>query len=191
MLFKYRSLDNYKFVVDIIVNSRLYAATYSDLNDPMEGYYRYGDGGIPKDLLEKIDEARSRLRLCSLSRNPENALMWAHYANGHRGFLVAADVDEKVYKLRSVQYDGPSYLRNASENGDEETAINVLCHKHEVWAYEEEERVFVTGANYIGITLREFILGSRMSPQDVSLFKKLVDAHCPHVPVRRSEIKRM
>jgi hypothetical protein len=191
MLFKYRTLDNYKFVVDIIVNARLFAATYSDLNDPMEGYYRYRDGGISKDLLEKINGARSRLRLCSLSRDSDNALMWAHYASGHRGFVVGADVDDKAYKLRSVKYDGPSYLRHAADHGDEETAINVLCHKHEVWGYEEEERVFVSGANFINITLREFILGSRMSTQDESLFKKLVAAHCPHVPVRRSEIKSM
>lgn len=191
MLYKYRSLDNYKFVVDIIVNSRLYAASYSDLNDPMEGYYRYRDGGISKGLLEKINGARNRLRLCSLSRNSENALMWAHYANGHRGFVVAADIDKKAHNLRRVQYDGPSFLRRAAEYEDEETAINVLCHKHEVWAYEEEERVFVSGTNYIGITLKEFILGSRMSTQDESLFKKLVDAHQPHVSVRRSETMRI
>lgn len=187
MLFKYRTLDNYKFVVDIIVNSRLFAATYSDLNDPMEGHYRYRVGGVPKDLLEKINGARSRLRLCSLSRDPDNALMWAHYANGHRGFVVGAGVDENAYKLRSVHYNGPSYVNH----GDEETAINVLSHKHQVWAYEQEERVFVTGANYIDITLQEFILGSRMSTQDESLFKKLVAAHRPHVPIRRSETKSM
>ena len=191
MLFKYRSIENYKFVVDIIVNSRLYAAKFSDLNDPMEGYYRYRDGGIPKDLLEKIDGARSRLRLCSLSRNPDNALMWAHYANGHRGFVVGVDIDVKTYKLRRLRYDGPSYVRHAAKHGDEETAVNVLCHKHEVWAYEDEERVFVSGANYVNITLREFILGSRMSTQDESLFKKIVAAHCPHVTVQRSETKSM
>ncbi len=45
LLYKYRSLDNFKNFVDIILKNRLYAARYKDLNDPMEGqyYYRHGE----------------------------------------------------------------------------------------------------------------------------------------------------
>jgi hypothetical protein len=191
MLYKYRSLDNFKFVVDIFVNSRLYAAAYSELNDPMEGFYRHKDGGLSKELIEQIDGARKAIRLCSLSRDPNNALMWAHYANGHRGLVIGVDVEKKNQKLRPVQYTGPSYVRHAAQRGSKDTAINVLSHKHEVWAYEEEERVFVSGTNYVSISLRKIILGSRMSNQDVSLMQKLAAALCPQVEVERSAIKGM
>ena len=44
VLYKYRSLANWKFVLDILVNGRLYAAPFSELNDPMEGrLYYFGD----------------------------------------------------------------------------------------------------------------------------------------------------
>ncbi|MBU0734410.1 MAG: DUF2971 domain-containing protein [Proteobacteria bacterium] len=185
MLYKYRSLENFKFVVDILVNSRLYAAKYSDLNDPMEGFYRYENGGLPDDLIKKIDGAKETIKLCSLSRNPDNPLMWAHYANGHRGFVVGVEVDIERYLLRQVKYEGPKYVRNISQRGDEETAIKVLCHKYKVWSYEEEERVFVSSGNYVDIELRKLILGRRMSTQDVGPIKKLSASICPNVEIVR------
>lgn len=36
---KYRSLDDFEYFVDIIVNQKLYVAEYTTLNDPMEGHY--------------------------------------------------------------------------------------------------------------------------------------------------------
>ena len=39
-LYKYRSLRrNLDFVLDILLNERLYCANYTALNDPLEGYY--------------------------------------------------------------------------------------------------------------------------------------------------------
>ena len=37
VLYKYRGIQNFRFLVDIILKNRLYAAKYSDLNDPMGG----------------------------------------------------------------------------------------------------------------------------------------------------------
>ena len=44
VLYKYRSLEDFKKLVDILINKRLYASHYKDLNDPMEGQYYYNDG---------------------------------------------------------------------------------------------------------------------------------------------------
>lgn len=37
--YKFRSLENIKRFLDILINERLYAARYDKLNDPMEGSY--------------------------------------------------------------------------------------------------------------------------------------------------------
>lgn len=37
--YKFRSLQNLKRFIDIILNERLYASRYNELNDPMEGVY--------------------------------------------------------------------------------------------------------------------------------------------------------
>ena len=39
--YKYRSLSNLKRFIDILINNRLYAAKYIELNDPMEGFFLY------------------------------------------------------------------------------------------------------------------------------------------------------
>ncbi len=46
-LYKYRNIKSFEFFCDILINSRLYAAEYSKLNDPMEGIYRT-DGTLSK-----------------------------------------------------------------------------------------------------------------------------------------------
>ena len=40
LLYKYRSLENFEYVLDIILNERLHCAPYDDLNDPFEGIFR-------------------------------------------------------------------------------------------------------------------------------------------------------
>jgi len=48
-LYKYRSLKNFQFIADLLVNNRFYAATFSELNDPMEGLFLYAMG-IPGEI---------------------------------------------------------------------------------------------------------------------------------------------
>ena len=139
MLYKYRSLKNFKYFVDIILNNRLHAASYFDLNDPMEGHYLYSPDGLTKELIRKIKGKKDQLRICSLSRTKENALMWAHYADGHRGVVIGVEVDRDRYDLCPVLYVGPSFVQQAEINPPIETARRILSHKHEVWLYEEEE----------------------------------------------------
>jgi len=39
ILYKYRSLEQFEYVLDILLNERLYCSYYKDLNDPLEGIY--------------------------------------------------------------------------------------------------------------------------------------------------------
>ncbi|MCG7865451.1 MAG: DUF2971 domain-containing protein [Candidatus Thiodiazotropha taylori] len=189
MLYKYRSLVDFKFLSDIFINQRLYAASYFTLNDPMEGHYRYYDGRLTNELIRKIkDEKERKLKICSLSRDPNNELMWAHYANGHRGLVVGVEIDKSKYDLRPIEYDGPSDVRMAHQNGYRETAIRILSHKLDVWQYEEEERVFVRGENFVYAEIKQVIFGRRMSNQDKSLVSKLVKAVSSETLIETSRV---
>lgn len=42
--YKYRSLSNIRYFLDILIFKRLYLASYSELNDPMEGAFRIQNG---------------------------------------------------------------------------------------------------------------------------------------------------
>ena len=41
LLYKYRSIRNFRRFTEILLSNKLYAAKYSKMNDPMEGAYLY------------------------------------------------------------------------------------------------------------------------------------------------------
>lgn len=180
MLYKYRGTQAFRNIVDILLNRRLYAAPYFDLNDPMEGHYLFSvSGSLDEDMKRMLKGEKDKLRICSLSRNANNELMWSHYAEGHRGIVLGVNIDRKRYEVKPVRYDG--LMKLGLHNFNRNSALDVLTNKLEVWEYEEEERAFVRGSHYINVELQEVICGSRMSTQDRGMLKDLMRKVCPDV----------
>ena len=185
ILYKYRSLDNFKNFVDIILKNRLYASKYKDLNDPMEGQYYYQTGELNRNIRNKLLEAKGELRLCSLSKVKDNQLMWSHYTNGQRGVAIGLRIDETHYIVRPIEYNGLLSIRNQDFN--DQTATEILSHKLEVWNYEEEVRVFVRDRHFIDITIEEVITGVAMSNADFGFVKELIEKINPNIRIIRAE----
>lgn len=72
--YKYRSLANMKRFIDILMNRRLYASKYLDLNDPMEGFFLY-DQNVPRNVVTKLRDERATTLICSLSKN---SVQWSY-----------------------------------------------------------------------------------------------------------------
>ncbi|WP_183561598.1 DUF2971 domain-containing protein [Mucilaginibacter sp. SP1R1] len=172
LLYKYRGIQNFKNFVDILMKNRLYASVYKALNDPMEGQYYYNKGELNKHLLRKIRDDKGDLKICSLSRKKDNELMWSHYADGHHGIAIGVEIDREAYDVRPVDYTGLAYLRGNEIEHD--SARQILSHKLDVWRYEEEERVFVSGGDFVNVTVREVIAGRVMSNYDFGLIRDLI-----------------
>ncbi len=171
MLYKYRGINNFRFFTDIVLNQRLHAAPYFDLNDPMEGHYLYNQGELDSDIRDLIKGQKEKTRICSLSRVNNNELMWAHYAEGNRGVAIGVDI-KNDHQIVPVTYDGlPQIGRMHIHNS---TAHEILSHKLQVWSYEEEVKVFTNNKQYVNVKVKEIILGSRMATQDIGFIKKLV-----------------
>ncbi|MDR2148948.1 MAG: DUF2971 domain-containing protein [Tannerella sp.] len=185
ILYKYRSLDNFRNFVDIILKNRLYASRYKDLNDPMEGQYYYQTGELNRNIRDKLLEEKGVLRLCSLSRVKDNQLMWSHYSNGQRGVAIGLRVDDNLYTVRPIQYNGIVQIRNQDFN--DQTATEILSHKLEVWEYEKEVRVFVRDRNYIDVTIEEVITGVAMSKADFGFVKELIEKVNPSIRITKAE----
>jgi hypothetical protein len=188
MLYKYKSLGSFDNFVDIILNERIYAAPYFELNDPMEGLYRYAQGTINKQLIEKIKGKKEKIRICSLSRNCNSTLMWSHYADGHKGVAIGVKV-HSCEEVGKVRYEGMSFVQNAARIGSDKTAKNILTCKLDSWVYEEEERVFVTTGKYAKVMVSEVVLGSRISDKHKSLVRKLVKSINRSISVRDTNIE--
>ncbi|MEX1200000.1 MAG: DUF2971 domain-containing protein [Methylophaga sp.] len=90
----------------------------------------------------------ANLGILSLSEVPDNLLMWAHYANEHKGFVVGffseneffvqkrSEVDQ-LRHLRKVRYSETRPVLTFSQIND----IDDLMVKSADWAYEKEWRV--------------------------------------------------
>jgi hypothetical protein len=186
LLYKYRSLDNFKNFIDIILKNRLYAAKYKDLNDPMEGQYYYQKGELNNSIRNKLLEDKGDLRLCSLSKVKDNQLMWSHYTNGQRGVAIGLRIDDSQYIVKPIKYNGLASIRNQDFN--DQTAIEILSHKLEVWNYETEVRAFVRNRHFIEVEIEEVITGIAMSNADYGFIKEIIEKINPKIIILKAEL---
>ena len=183
LLYKYRGIQGFRFFADIILKNRLYASPYFDLNDPMEGRYLYSksDGKIDEDMARLLKGEKEKIRVCSLSRDPNNELMWSHYAEGHKGVAIGVEVNSKKHKVRPIIYDG--LHRVGVNNFHSGSAVDVLSHKLDVWEYEAEERLFIKNKQYVDVDIKQIICGSRMSNQDKGFITDLLEKINPTIEI--------
>lgn len=133
-LYKYRSLQNLKRVLDILEKGELYAAKLNELNDPMEAYFDFQN---EKNVsVKNMKENFKKAYICSLSKSHDIGLMWSHYADGHNGCCIEVEaVDSEEWQGRDVYYDKD--LKKISES---KSVYDLLKIKSEAWKYEDEYR---------------------------------------------------
>lgn len=181
ILYKYKSLANFRHFADIILKQRLYTSKYKDLNDPMEGQYYYRTGELNENIRSKLLQEKGEIRLCSLSRVRNNQLMWSHYANGHRGVAIGVNIIDSNCTIRPIEYNGLSLIKNQDFN--DKTAFEILSHKLEVWNYEEEVRAFIKNKHYIDVQVKAVITGISMSNSNYGFVRDLVKIINPEIEV--------
>ena len=172
MLYKYRSIKNTMFLLDIFLNSRLFAAKFDSLNDPMEGHFRYRRSKVGRDLINEIRSRKKELKICSLSKKINNTLMWSYYADGHKGVAIGVEIsDSEGYELIPVKYrERAAYV---SKTMDSEKAVKkLLSTKLLPWEHEQEVRI-LTYDEYVDIEIKEIVFGKRIDDRDKKLLNKL------------------
>ena len=186
ILFKYRSIQNWKFLLDIFLNQRLYAATYKELNDPMEGRYYYHGDLVSREFKRTLRSQKAGWKICSLSRNHRNTLMWSYYADGHRGIAIGIKVRKprnNRYIIRNIAYDMDIYLDNSKiQQGAEQVALHILSQKQLAWRHEDEVRVF-THEPFVDVDIRTVCFGYYMNPADRALITALAQLAAPKAEI--------
>ena len=157
--------------MESLIRDELYAARFDDLNDPFEAMATQSFGeainllkeiGLDKygplqDVSQKIMGFRDRAGVYSLAKSdtgiPDNELMWAHYANSHKGFCIEYDVDtlalsEELW-FNVNQIDAVAYsiqfpemaLEDLLGKSDVPLLTKIYGTKSRVWRYENEARL--------------------------------------------------
>ena len=147
--------------------------------------------GLMKDELHQekfneniIKDIHSNFGIVSLSKIPNNMLMWSHYANCHTGFCVGID-PKFIFKhfgphisVEDINYQADIPRIDLFEDPIV-YFIKVLCTKSLDWEYEKECRL--VNRNYVNKALditerciKEIYLGAKMPHTDkFSLIDKL------------------
>lgn len=132
-------------------------------NDPdyAEWLYKNLHKRDPEDLLpnlrERIYNLHYKASILSLSEIPDNLLMWAHYAAGHTGFVLALDGSHDFFKGKNplpgfakpkcVEYRSERPRMTIEETSKEAALQEIFFVKGLDWKYEKEWRYLKTLAD--------------------------------------------
>lgn len=94
---------------------------------------------------------------CFVSSDPLNPLMWAHYADGHRGFCVKYEANLDDLRAHRALF-AMNYMTERPPVTPEELLImpelgikRVTASKDSMWAYEREYRIVLTNELHEGM----------------------------------------
>ena len=188
LLYKYRPLENWKFVLDIFLNKRVYAAPFHTLNDPMEGRFFYFSAPVALSAKRAIYQSKLRHNICSFSTTKRNTLLWSYYADGHKGIAIGVRISPVVLrriKIKEMTYDSGIYIgRDALRHSPDQLALDVLTQKQLPWAHEKEVRAF-SPDHFIPISISEVVLGCMIEPANEALVRKIVSRWHPSTRVTK------
>lgn len=180
-LYKYKSLKQFEYFLDIITQNKLYGATFKELNDPMEGYFQ--SNNFAQNDWNKIKDAKNKVRICSLSKNHDKALMWTHYADEHRGCCIELEVTGRSWNKIDVQYVSKPVILDSGIDKDKAIEL-IVRQKSDFWKYEDEVRFVKTDLKistrnipnmaYLPIKIKKIYLGVRVNIQQQARIERII-----------------
>jgi hypothetical protein len=181
-LYKFRSLEPFEYVVDILVNQRFYMALVAELNDPMEGLFHAP--GFSDQYRQAMEKARERYRVCSFFRGWTDPRYWAHYAEGFKGICIEIETDRNRVAWSTVDYKPLPTIGEGNMYAYSTWPQLLLEHKLEAWKYEQEARAILPiDSQYLPATgrwtMRKVLLGVRTPPAMREVIRQITPASVP------------
>lgn len=146
ILNKYNITSFYKYVsgaeydVENFLNNKILASKTNWFNDPFEFMY-YVESRNNIDIVHELINTKDRFYVSCLSERNDSILMWSHYANFHRGFVIEYDAIDlcNMYfnELLPVIYS----KERVKLNFNIEELFHSLLVKYDEWSYEQEWRI--------------------------------------------------
>ncbi len=100
---------------------------------------------LAKERPEQLEKWNNIIGLISLSETPSNILMWSHYADNHKGFVVGFDTGKLSTEYDIDYIEAIIYQKSYPLiDGFDDTTTQFykkFFHKSDLWSYEKEWRL--------------------------------------------------
>lgn len=201
MVYKYKSVDNFKYVYDILKNNRIYLPKADELNDPLEGInnLNFGACGNSYSVIEgRYDEvwppykdALNKFRILSLTQRNDNILMWSHYANNFSGICIGFAEDKTFAQTTEIEYSSKTYQVDQNISL-EENARKSLLFKNLDWKYEQEKRIVLEQSDpYLYFEeneIKEIIFGPKIDSFHKEIINMAIEKYNHAIVVKQAQI---
>lgn len=154
---------------------------------------------LPKMIDFIYESIENDLLIHCLSENKDNILMWSHYANNHKGFVIGYDKEKFCEKLEAG-FQNVKYTEQMDETLlNNMPAYEFPFYKHLPWHYEKEVRFIFENNNQISKPrkkrvencIKEVILGVKMSEIDKKLIIEYCKKHLANVAVLQARLNKI
>lgn len=189
-LYKYVSNPNF-----ILNDGYIRATQLSALNDPFEANYskkalkkltkEFNYELDEKELLKYIEENKHKVGVISFTETKDDLLMWAHYANEHKGVLIGfsfyGGFFKKLFRFTETAFDKPFdyydgkchaiiYRKqqmykidmfdrdysNIFAEGEDRLLFEIFLQKSDEWIHEKEHRIILKLSQADKVILDDF-----------------------------------
>lgn len=153
-LYRYRELLPAKLDRELraLEERYVYCASYSSMNDPMEGGHRlssvFASSRTHKRHRLAVPQLIGRLGIASFSEIKNHETMWAHYAGSFSGLCISYSTRKllsglaKEFEFAKMNYsDEPPLMLKNSETASQRAKL-ALSYKTMRWSPEREWRLF-------------------------------------------------
>lgn len=142
---------------------------------------------LSSGLSQKFYEGLSdMIGVTCFTENPDNFLMWSHYANSHKGICLKFDwnIHKEYFQGTKVIYDNKlPKAQYESAQGFQNEIPKIVLTKLEHWSYENEIRSVVSINNkkrnlaFNPNSLVGIIFGDKIQHENEQLIKRIIDLH--------------
>jgi hypothetical protein len=169
ILYKFKNLEPFVHITDLLLTKRLYCPKPEELNDPLEGVLGMAASASQEQPTSEkpfersvrfwlaSQETLNKYRVCCFSGTPKSLPMWSYYGNGHSGICLEIDVTAYEDALFKVEYlDNLASVAAA-------TPKDLLRYKLREWAHEEEYRLILAPDvphKYILVEIKAVLIGA-------------------------------
>lgn len=172
------------------------ATTHSKLAKELIDHPAYEDA--LNDAIQHVeDRLDNQTGILCLSKQPDNILMWSHYADSHQGICLVFEGEKGSCPFpaaKRVHYQPGLPVCNPVVASREEMKHLILFTKLDKWSYEDEWRLISgNGCGSKPFTpqiLKEIILGARITEESEALVRSWIKWRWHPVKLRRAVLRR-